>query len=101
MRIPGSDAFYAWWSTLATRERRILVAGAVLLTGLLGTFLFWLPLEERLALAESLLAERLDTLQWMRRSASEVRQLRAAGAGVKAVESTDESLLSLGDRTAR
>ncbi len=101
MRIPGSDVVSAWWEALEVRERRILVMGSLALAGLLGTFLFWLPLEERLALAEERLAERADTLGWMRRSADQVRRLRAAGAGVRTMKSTGESLLSLGDRTAR
>lgn len=101
LNLPGMEGAAAWWSALDSRERRVLLAGGGLLAVLLAVFLFWLPLEERLETARDLLTERQETLRWMRDAADEVRLLRAAGVASRSVQSTSESLLSLGDRTAR
>jgi general secretion pathway protein M len=87
-----------WWLGLSQRDRRILLLGGLLLIVILPYALIWLPLNDRAErLAEAVQAQRAD-VAWMQQAA---RQLGAAPASASADPDTNQSLLSVIDRTVR
>ena len=70
----------AWWSSLAERERRLLLlAAAVLATGLFYGLL-WAPLQRGVALRSQRVAALRADLAWMRSAAVRLVSLRAQAA---------------------
>ncbi len=70
----------AWWSSLAERERRLLLlAAAVLATGLFYGLL-WAPLQRGVALRSQRVAALRADLAWMRGAAVQLVSLRAQAA---------------------
>ncbi|MEO5347331.1 MAG: type II secretion system protein M [Magnetococcus sp. YQC-9] len=106
MSVPG---FWSWpgrWlATLGRRERRMVMGGALLITVILIESFVVEPGLEWLEGQRRLVTAREETLGQMRRSAQEVARLKAAGAGQSTTVGkggrSDESLLSLADRTAK
>jgi general secretion pathway protein M len=90
----------AWWTSLALREQRMVAAGAIVVTLMLGWALIWHPLTaKRSTLLETVDAQRRD-LAYVRVAAAEVERLRAAGTRSRA-DRQGRSLLALADATAR
>lgn len=90
------------WRALRARERLVLVGGGAGLTILLVVFLFWIPLQERLAQERRTLTERTATVQWMQKVAAEVAKQRALqGTHANGKKKGKGSILSLVDQTAR
>jgi general secretion pathway protein M len=87
------------WDALASRERGVLVAGAVVLLAVLAFVLVWEPLaQSRDALRTQVQAGEAD-LAWMRAAAPQVRE-RAANAPAP-VSNDGRSLLARADASAR
>lgn len=71
------NALTVWWSGLAERERRFVLAGATVF--LVGLFygLVWAPLQRGIALRSERVATLRDDLTWMRGAAIQLAVLRA------------------------
>lgn len=86
-----------WWLKLQMRERRMVVAGTIVLS-ILAMYLFaWEPLlTEQKRLSESVQTLHSEKL-WMLQAASQLRQLRGDGGNAEKFT----SLLSVINTTAR
>lgn len=82
------------WQERTPRERRVLVAGAVVLAGVLLWVGAWEPLERKRAALRQEVADNAAALAWLRPA---VADREAAGALVE----DDASLLARVDATAR
>ncbi|PCC99874.1 type II secretion system protein GspM [Halopseudomonas pelagia] len=85
----------AWWAGLAPRERVILIAGMMVLAGLL----IWLAIVEPLADGRSSLRGEVAALSadhdWMQQVAAEVRRRASSQAGAGAIGAGNGSVLTL------
>ncbi|RYD14954.1 MAG: type II secretion system protein M [Lysobacteraceae bacterium] len=89
-----------WWQSLATNERRMLSAGALVATLLLLWAFAWHPLALRRAeLVTDVERQRLELAE-VRSAAADVARLRAVGAQARG-DREGKSLLALADTTAR
>jgi len=87
-----------YWEQLQVRERRIVLAGAVVLL-LMGLYvLVWEPLVDGRARLAREVAEQRALLGWMEQSAREVQALRGSSAPRR---NSGQSLMAVVDRTAR
>jgi general secretion pathway protein M len=86
-----------WWAGLAERERRLLIAAAIVI----GVFLWWLALLRPLGAARDELSARLPEVR-AKAAASEaaIPQIRA-GASAATQPRVGQSLLALADASAR
>ncbi|MBF0270747.1 MAG: type II secretion system protein M [Magnetococcales bacterium] len=108
MRWPG---WLTWpargLSSLASRERRVVVGGGVVLAALLVEMWVIEPGLEWLEGRRRVVEEKSATLAWMKNAAQEVTRLKAAGVTAQPSAAGGsgagggESLLALADRTAR
>lgn len=90
----------AWWQSLASNERRMLVAGGLVALLLLGWALLWHPLALRRAeLREDVERQRLE-LAYVRSGVAEVERSRATGVRARG-DRQGKSLLALADASAR
>lgn len=90
----------AWWRTLATQERRVLVAGAIAAALLLGWAFAWHPLAQRRDDLRQQVANGRTALAYVRAGAAQVEG-RHATAKRAGGERAGRSLLALADATAR
>jgi general secretion pathway protein M len=90
----------AFWASRSPRERRILIAGAVLVLIVLPYWLVWQSLGERAQRMERTVAGLYEDVAWMQAAAQRVGGLRA-GTPAATPASGDRSPLSVIDRTAR
>lgn len=90
----------AWWTALGTRERLILIGGALVLLPLLLWALLWQPLANGVQRLETEVAAQRESLQWMRNAAVELQQLRGQSAQASAGLG-GRSLLAVIDQAAR
>lgn len=90
----------AWWSGLQVNERRMLIAGAVVLLLVLPYFGVWLPLQDDIAALEEQVREQQAVKRWMQQAAAEVKQL-SAGSGSVVRPRDGRSLLAVVDQTAK
>jgi general secretion pathway protein M len=90
----------AWWATLALRERRALMLGAVVV----GAALSWALAIDPLLQAHRRLRADVSTMQrdlaWMREVSGQFATLRNR-AGVASLDRGGRSLLALADASAR
>lgn len=93
-------ALQSWWRDRELRERKVLLAGAVLCALLLGWALVWHPLSQ----ARHSLRERLGTqqhnLDFMRSAQGQIKALGARDKHGDALRK-GQSLLALADSSAR
>ena len=89
-----------WWLSRTPQDRMaLLITSSVL--GLLLIYLFgWLPFNKQIVSKRDLVESQLATLEWMKRSAVEVRSLRS-GQTRGSARVSSEALLTLVDRTAK
>lgn len=90
-----------WLENLAPRERMMLAGGVVVLVLLLFYSLVWDPLSSGVRDLRAEVEAQRDTLQVMRRSATEVKALRAVSGGAAARGLGGRSLLAVVDQSAR
>lgn len=89
----------AWWRNLELRQRRVLIAAAVLLTGMFLYVQVWEPLVDARATERERVAEQLALLNWLDALAPIAEQLRQSGQRPESLG--DRSLLGLADQSAR
>lgn len=82
----------AWWTGLEPRERRVVMAGVLVVLVALVYAGVWLPLADAQAREASRRAARVETLAWIRQAGAEVEALRRGGA--RGVSSGGRSLLA-------
>lgn len=92
-------ALRAWFMGLEPRERRILLAGAVVASLLLGYLALWQPLYGNLTHLRTTVNDQRSTLRWMQQTAQEVRRLRASEQNSRGLGG--QSLMGLVDQSAR
>lgn len=92
----------AWWSTLQTRERLMVVIGALCL----GIIVLWLMVWEPLSTRRDELSQRVEaaqeTLVWMQQASRQIEQQRTIrDDGIAASTDDGRSLLSVIDASAK
>ena len=91
-----------WFDSLQPRERRIVVAGAVIVAIMFLYLLIWDPLVSKINSLEKSNQENQKLITWMEQSAAEVQKLQAKiNAGRPMNRSKGQSLLGIIDRTAK
>lgn len=90
----------AWWNAQSVRDRRVLVAGGIVVAILLIWALLWIPLSRARASLTAQVAQQRADVAWMRQSLAQARELRTQGARGN-VARQGKSLLALADATAR
>lgn len=91
-----------WFESLDTREKRILIIGAVVLILALMYLLAWEPFIKKSATLEKSNKENEALLLWMERSAEEAKLLQAKLKASGPTGSTKgQSLLGIIDKTAK
>lgn len=88
-----------WWSGLRAGERRMLIAGAVVVL-VLPYFGVWLPLQDDVAALQRQVQEQQAVKRWMQQAATEVKQINAASS-VPVRPRDGRSLLAVVDQTAK
>jgi general secretion pathway protein M len=89
----------AWWESLNTRERALLVSGLAVTVALLFYMLVWEPVRASRHQLQQTVATQLADLAWMRQAAQDIKRLGNSAPG-QAV-SDERSLLTLVDQTAK
>ena len=89
------------WNALASRTRRLIVAGTIMVAALLLYAAAWLPLQRDLAQLRARVPLEAEQLNWMRAQAPAVKAMRAkftasAGAPIPGIE---QSALTHGVRS--
>jgi general secretion pathway protein M len=91
-----------WFDNLDTREKRILIVGAVVLLVALMYLLAWEPFIKKSASLEKSNQENEMLLTWMEQSADEAKELQAKlKANGPAGSTKGQSLLGIIDKTAK
>jgi len=91
-----------WFDNLDTREKRILIIGAVVLLMALMYLLAWEPFIKKSASLEKSNQENELLLTWMEQSADEARKLQAKlKASGPSGSTKGQSLLGVVDKTAK
>lgn len=92
----------AWWGGLERRERRVLVAGALLMLAVFGWLMVWEPLEQARERRLAQVQAARDTLLFLEQALPEILARRADGApGRGAAEQQRQSLIGLADASVR
>ena len=89
-----------WLNSLEQNERRMVIAGSVLLMMMLVYIMAWEPLVNKVGALRASTAEQQTLLSWMKQAAQEVKQLRGL-TGQRNRPASSQSLLSLVDSTAK
>ncbi len=89
-----------WWNQLSARDRRVLVAGSVVVTIFLVWAFVWHPLTGEHARLASQLDNAKRDLAFVRVAEAEVERLRSVGVRSRA-DRQGKSLLALADVSAR
>ena len=91
-----------WFNNLEQRERRMLIAGGIMLVILVLYLSVWEPLVTKTQVLKKTNQYNHELISWMEQSASEARELQAKiKAGGPSGRSKDQSLLGIIDRTAK
>jgi len=89
-----------WFDSLAPRERRVVLAGAALLAGLLLWALVWAPFQDRYQTAREAVAGKMELAAWMTRTAVRIQALAGERAPAPPGDG-NRSLLATVDQTSR
>ncbi|MDZ7753714.1 MAG: type II secretion system protein M [Gammaproteobacteria bacterium] len=90
----------AWFDGLAPRERRVVLAGAALLVGLLMWALVWAPFRDQYLALEGAVAGKQELAAWMIRTAAQIQALEGDRAPPPPGDG-NRSLLATVDQTSR
>mgnify|MGYP000091253581 CR=1 FL=1 len=90
----------AWFAELQPRERMMVIAGAIVLGLLIFYAAVWDPLVSGARNKAVAVEEQRKLLQWMQKSAEEVKRLRPAGGAVAQLPA-GQSLLGVIDQTSK
>jgi general secretion pathway protein M len=89
-----------WWFSRSSQDRMAITITACVV-GLLLVYLFvWLPFNNKIITKRNQVESQMATLEWMEKSAEEVRSLRSRQARSN-TKVSNEALLTLVDRTAK
>lgn len=89
-----------WWFSRSSQDRMAITITACVV-GLLLVYLFvWLPFNNKIITKRNQVESQMATLEWMEKSAKEVRSLRSRQARSN-TKVSNEALLTLVDRTAK
>jgi general secretion pathway protein M len=89
-----------WWFSRSSQDRMAITITACVV-GLLLVYLFvWLPFNNKIITKRNQVESQMATLEWMEKSAEEVRSLRSSQARSN-TKVSNEALLTLVDRTAK
>jgi general secretion pathway protein M len=90
-----------WFNQLEARERKIVIAGGILLV-VLGVYaLMWTPFVSGLENLRKSTVEKQELLVWMQDAAQEVKTLRAQNPKQINQGGAEQSILGVIDRTAK
>ena len=89
-----------WWNQLAVRDRRVLLAGSVIVAVFLIWSFVWHPMSVEKARLESQIDNARRDLAFVRVAEAEVERLRSAGVRTRA-DRQGKSLLALADVSVR
>jgi general secretion pathway protein M len=70
-----------WWTSLAARERYVLLVGTVVVLAALGYAMLWRPLEQSIVLNRARVAQLNTDLRWMQAASAKMHALQAVGQG--------------------
>lgn len=87
-----------YWQNLQERERRLVIAGAVVLALLLLYAAVWSPFQDHVRSTRERVAAQQETLAWMQQAAAEINRLRGRTPSARP---TGASLLTVTDQVAR
>lgn len=90
----------AWFAELQPRERMMIIAGAIALGLLIFYAAVWDPLTSGASNKAVAVEEQQKLLQWMQKSAEDIKRLRPAGGAVGLLPS-GQSLLGVIDQTSK
>lgn len=90
----------AWFAELQPRERMMVIAGAIALGILIFYAAVWDPLVSGASSKAAAAEEQQKLLQWMQKSAEEVKRLHPAGSAVAQLP-PGQSLLGVIDQTSK
>ena len=90
----------AWFAELQPRERMMVIAGAIALGILIFYAAVWDPLVSGASSKAAAVEEEQKLLQWMQKSAEEVKRLHPSGSAVAQLPS-GQSLLGVIDQTSK
>ena len=91
----------AWFAELQRRERMMVIVGAIALGLLIFYAAVWDPLVSGARSKAAAVEEQQKLLQWMQKSAEEVKRLRPAGGSATAQLPPGQSLLGVIDQTSK
>lgn len=89
-----------WWLSRSSQDRMAILITASVLGLLLVYLLIWLPFNKQIITKRNLVESQRATLEWMKKSAAEVRSLRSRQTRNN-TKVSNEALLTLVDRTAK
>ena len=89
-----------WWLSRTSQDRMAILITASVLGLLLVYLLIWLPFNKQIITKRNLVESQRATLEWMKKSAAEVRSLRSRQTRNN-TKVSNEALLTLVDRTAK
>jgi len=95
-----NQKFIVWFTQLESRERRVLISGAIALVIIAGYSIVYEPFVKARAQLENIVTAQQVTLQWMQNASAEIQQLRAESSSLPQIN-TQISLLSLIDQNLR
>ncbi len=90
----------AWFAELQPRERMMVIAGAIALGILIFYAAVWDPLVSGASSKAAAAEEQQKLLQWMQKSAEEVKRLHPAGSAAAQLP-PGQSLLGVIDQTSK
>jgi general secretion pathway protein M len=88
-----------WWLSRTPQDRMALILSVIVVILLLIYLLLWLPFTKQSTKQRTLVENQLVTLNWMKKSAGEIKTLRG-GMRANNKPTSNQALLTLVDRTA-
>ena len=89
-----------WFLTLTQRERNLVLSAAAIITLFMLYFLIIEPISSRYEINKRNVATSLETIEWMKLAAQEVKTLQG-GSNIQSRPQGKQFVLSMIDRTAR
>lgn len=89
-----------WFLTLTQRERNLVLSAAAIITLFMLYFLIIEPVSSRYEINKRNVATSLETIEWMKSAAQEVKTLQG-GSNIQSRPQGKQFVLSMIDRTAR
>lgn len=93
------EGLMAYWNNLQSRERKVLIIGAICLLILFGYAVVWEPHQKAMNGLRAQIDAKQQDLAWMQQAANSINQLRAGSGGRKG--NSKASLLTIVDSSAK